>query len=166
MTYQNLNSFNLNDIESYSIYKKFINSIQNQLKKDHNNINIEDIGILLFLKENWMDIDNTEKFNKIFYEMLHPFVQLIFNNNIPKRFQIILRKFESVAFQYHQRVLSLKTINYLKINNLEDLLSDSETLPNALVRRYLKSGINHVLVGMNNISYVDELKNKFNNKAY
>jgi hypothetical protein len=57
----------------------------------------------------------------------------------------------------------MRVIDYLKSNGLDYLLPSSTegTLPNNLCNQYLKTGIDHVLVGMRRFEYIDDFKKYF-----
>ena len=153
---------NLNDIKSSSIYKQFSDIIEEQLRKVSDS-NLSEISVLVFLKENWMNIESTSAFNKIFYEMLYPFLNFIFENNIPKKASQLFKQFEAISWNYHLKLLSIKTTNYLNLNNLSDLLDSTKPLSSMLANKYLEMGIDHVLMGMTKPIYVDEVKHLFKN---
>jgi len=140
-----------------------LNIIETQLKEFDSGCKISDISILSLLKQNWMNITSPDAFGKIFHGQFYPFLNLIFDNNIPGDALKVFKRFENSAWNYHLKALSEKAINYLKSNNLGYLLDNSppQSLSNNLCNEYLKNGIDHVLVGMRKLNYVNELKGIF-----
>jgi aryl-alcohol dehydrogenase-like predicted oxidoreductase len=152
-----------NEINEIQDFNNCFDVISKQLKKFDSDSKIEDISILVFIKENWKVISNPDAFGRIFYGQFYPFLDLIYNNNIPKNSLKIFKIFESTAWKCHLKASTEKTIKYLNENNLGDFLNNSEShsLSNMLCREYLKQGIDHVLVGMRKTQYVDDMKNLF-----
>lgn len=146
-----------------AIYSNWITTIENQLKKVDSEANVSDISILVLLKENWKNIQNPEAFNRIVYGTLYPFINLIFEDNIPDDALNIFRQFELSAWNHHLRSASEKTVNYLETNNLKYLLplSPEISLSHNICNEYLKRGIDHVLLGMRKPAYVDSVKALF-----
>lgn len=148
------------------IYSDCFNIIDQQLKKNDPECNISDISILAYLKENWMNIANPDAFEKIFHELFYPFINLIFDNDIPESTFSVLRKFEALCWKYHLKTQSSMVTNYLMSNNLDYLLDKALTksLPHVLCDEYLKMGIDCVLIGMRKTNYVNNFEDFFTKK--
>lgn len=154
---------NMNINNDIQLLNNCFGIIETQLKEFDSECKISDISILSLLKQNWRNITNPDTFRKIFHGQFYPFLNLIFDNNIPVDALKTFERFENSAWNYHLKALSEKAINYLKSNNLDYLLdiSPSRSLSYNLCNEYLKNGIDHILVGMRKSNYVDELKNIF-----
>lgn len=132
-----------------------------QQKKPGSSLN--DFALLAFLRDNWKAIPHEEAFNKLFHGTLYPIAHLLYDNNIPAEVMQLLRSFQQICWRYCLQTSTGRVISWLKENGQEQLLpaTAEDTLPIALCREYLRRGLDHVLVGMRRISYVEELKPVF-----
>lgn len=156
-----LSHLNLNDKEGFVTWNECVGIIKDRLIEIGNDSDTTDIGVLVALEQNWMKIDNTAAFEKIFHGLFFPFINLIFDDKIPLEADLLFKKFESICWNYHLKALSEKTIKYLKLNNLDYLTKGSNSLAFKLCKEYLSLGIDHVLVGMRKKQYVNDMKDFF-----
>jgi aryl-alcohol dehydrogenase-like predicted oxidoreductase len=153
----------VNVADEIQVFNYCFSVISDQLKEFDSDCGVEDISILSIIKKNWMSIANSDAFGGIFQGKFYPFLNLIYNDNIPKESLKLFQAFESIAWKYHLKTSSEKAIKYIHSNNLEYLLNKSnpQSLSNSLCNEYLKSGIDHILVGMRKVEYVDDMKSLF-----
>lgn len=132
-----------------------------QQKKPGSTLN--DFVLLAFLRDNWKAVPHEEAFNKLFYGTLYPIAHLLYDNNIPAEVMQLLRSFQQICWQYCLQTSTGRVISWLRENGQEQLLpvTPGDTLPVKLCREYLGRGLDHVLIGMRHISYVEELKSVF-----
>jgi aryl-alcohol dehydrogenase-like predicted oxidoreductase len=147
----------------HAIYEEAFALIEEQLKKIDPEAGISDIAILAFLKDNWMNIQNPDAFEKTFHELFYPFVNYIFEDQIPEQTLTVIKQFEDTSRKHHLRTQSNSVIDYLKSQKLDHLLDNAEdtSLPQRLCGEYLKMGISSVLAGMRKPGYVDDYKRFF-----
>jgi aryl-alcohol dehydrogenase-like predicted oxidoreductase len=146
-----------------AIYEQAFGLIEEQLKKMDPDAGISDIAILSFLKDNWRSILNPDAFDKAFHELFYPFVNYIFEDEIPAETLRVIKQFEDISRKYHLRTQSESVIAYLKSQQLNHLLENTvnSSLPQRLCSEYLKAGISSVLAGMRKPEYVDDYKSLF-----
>lgn len=132
-------------------------------KKIDADAGISDIAILAFLKDNWMNIRNPDAFEKTFHELFYPFVNYIFEDQIPENTLAVLKQFEGISRKYHVITQSRSVTDYLESQGLGRLLQSTEesSLQQRLCEEYLQMGISSVLAGMRKPEYVDDYKRFF-----
>ncbi|MBW8687990.1 aldo/keto reductase [Chitinophaga rhizophila] len=146
-----------------AIHDECFTILEQQLLQKKPGSSLNDFALLSFLKDNWKAIPHEEAFNKLFYGTLYPIAHLLYDNNIPPAVMELLQSFQRVCWQYCLHTTTERAITWLKDNNYERLLptSTEDTLPASLCREYLSRGLDHVLVGMRRIAYVEELQSVF-----
>lgn len=146
-----------------AIYEQAFALIEAQLKKIDADAGISDIAILAFLKDNWMNIQNPDAFEKTFHELFYPFVNYIFEDQIPANTLAALNQFEDISRKYHAITQSRSVTDYLESQGLGRLLENTEesSLQQRLCEEYLQMGISSVLAGMRKPEYVDDYKRFF-----
>jgi len=91
-------------------------------------------------------------------------LNVLYDNNIPKKDSKIFNEFIDYQWVNLKKNLTEDTKKHLFQIGQGNLISDlrSESLPNFLCKEYLKTGIDHVLIGMKNVKYVHSMKELFN----
>lgn len=137
--------------------------LEQQLQQKKPGSSLSNFALLAFLRDNWKVIPHEEAFKKLFYGTLYPIAQLLYDNDIPAPVMQLLRSFQEICWQYCLQTSTGRAISWLRENDQEALLpvAPGDTLPLLLCREYLHRGLDHVLVGMRRISYVEELKPVF-----
>lgn len=119
--------------------------------------NIDDIKVLYALKTNWVNMIDATFLKKFINQYIQPLLNQITDNNIPTS---LILKLEEVSKVLNERILYIQTNKtrdfLLKNYNLD--IKRIENVPSYMIKKYLDLGIDHVLVGMRNINYVNQLK--------
>jgi aryl-alcohol dehydrogenase-like predicted oxidoreductase len=145
-----------------AIHHLFFEIIEDRLKATNNHSSLSEFPIVQYLKDNWMTIPNHEVFQQLFSGTLHPFLNALYEKQIPKNVTDVFNTFLNVSLKYCLKNQTLRVKAYLESEGLEYLLpKPSTSLPYNLCKNYLRQGIDHVLVGMRNPRYVDELSGLF-----
>lgn len=118
----------------------------------------EEFSILHYLKMNWQDFQTFAQHEQVFQNGFLPFLETLYDGRIPIELNELFALVSDTSRAYTiqniaDRVSSIKT-------NLESSTKSESGLPiaNLLCRSYLGSGIDHVLVGMRNFAYFDEVR--------
>jgi aryl-alcohol dehydrogenase-like predicted oxidoreductase len=107
-------------------------------------------------------INNLNSFNKLFDNDFAVFLDTLYSGVIPSKERIIFEQLKILNLpyvKYHVNEIANKIKSDLILNQV--LQQDIRDIQVLLCEKYLASGIDHVLVGMNSRSYIDELKELF-----
>jgi hypothetical protein len=157
---KNLNLLKLNFQADESSFLSFFNTIEKKLKDKMPETHFSEIPILQLLNTNWMNIVNPDSFTRIFRENFDPFVELLFEEEMNQQEREAVTGIEKIVWKYHVKNKTTNTKNWLKKVNKEYLLDDDNpgSFTSNVIRDYLNSGIDHVLLGMRKPEYVDSVK--------
>jgi aryl-alcohol dehydrogenase-like predicted oxidoreductase len=139
----------------FSVFKEVV---QDQLRLLNRNEKFSDFGILKYTEANWHKFQLLPQHESVFQNGIYPFVELLFNNAIPSEIKEQVDQFCQVS-----RSFTLQNIR----DRLDGIGKDVKKTVQAtretgmaelLCRFYLQKGLDHVLVGMRNESYINDLK--------
>lgn len=119
-----------------------------------------DLEIMKFINENAAKLDSSESVDELFYGYLFPWLNKIYENNIPADAG------ENFSSLYKLSLSSSKVNMAEKSKLFRERLENEGILerninfsfPYLACQKYLNTGADHVLVGMRKKEYVDELK--------
>ena len=156
---------NLDSEKEELLFRSFLNTLQVQLGKiGETESNIISFAPIKFLVENRKHIANPEALDITFNKHLIPFLKALYQEKMDKSLLVILNELRMYWYLYSKKTL---TENALKLKNeliTKQIISsdDKGSLTEIALHHYFnKCKIDHVLVGMKNIKYVEQLK-KFN----
>jgi aryl-alcohol dehydrogenase-like predicted oxidoreductase len=157
---ENLAYLNLNSQADESSFLLYFDIIEKRLKNEMPDTDLSEIPILQLLKTNGMNIGNPESFTRIFRENFDPFIELLFEGGMSQHEKEAITGIEKLAWKYHVKSKTTNTKYWLqKLNKAYLLDGDStESFTTNLIKDYLNSGIDHVLLGMRKREYVDSVK--------
>ncbi|QHS58475.1 aldo/keto reductase [Chitinophaga agri] len=163
MVIYNVQQFSVDPAADEALHADCFALLERQLQQKKPGSSLNDFALLAFLRDNWKVIPHEEAFNKLFYGTLYPIARLLYDNSIPAEALQLLRSFQQVCWQYCLQTSTGRVISWLRENGHERLIptTPGDTLPLLLCREYLHRGLDHVLVGMRRMPYVDELKPVF-----
>lgn len=152
-----------NGAEAWDNYEDVVTIIENQLDNVHADGQIWDFEVMDYLKANWRQLTKVDHVHDVFNHHFHPFVQQLFEGEVPKRYQKVFDSFESNVLAYtkmnsNEQVIQLRASLE---DNMEILKNDPRPFSTALCERYLSDGLDHVLIGMRHKKYVDALRSLF-----
>lgn len=152
----------LDENDSRNLFESVFSVIFSKMKELGIEEEWKDFPILNHLHNNWNKMANPEIVLKVFREHFYPFVNSLFDNSLPESINQLLVKY------YEACVLSAKKCMTERIKLLEQELIDLKVVSRSsrsfsynICNYYLSKGINHVLVGMRNVKYVDDMKQGF-----
>jgi len=121
-----------------------------------------EFSILTHLKSNWNKIGNPEAVQTIFNDHFYPFLNSVYEENIPKEESLLINSLftNAIAYSKHNTNSQAQRIESELIAS-GVIPSGEGSLPTKVCNHYLNQGINHVLVGMRRPQYVDEFKSLF-----
>lgn len=146
-----------------SLFDDFISTVSNRLKDFDPDAKPTDFTTLKILLNKRKEMANPEAVDKIVYEHLVPFVyQLQFNDQekiigTVKELSSYWKAYSKALITQRAGILKEQLISKGKLNK-----TDKRDLSLIACDKYLKEGINHVIVGMRKREYVDKLKSILN----
>lgn len=139
------------------IFEELFSNILNKLKDHGSDNHWEEFPVLVHLRSGWKKHSNPEAVQNIFRGYLNPFLDSLFESEIPESVRSQVSRFYDKCVLYSRREMSTraKAIE----NELVDkgiIEKGGEKLTRKLCANYLAEGIDHVLVGMRNEQYVSD----------
>lgn len=119
-----------------------------------------DFTIIKLLHENWMKFDNPDIVKELFHGLLYPFLYRIYQGQAPLHAQEAFAKLYKYALMYSKTLMTRHALDFRKQMVGAGYIKPGDDRALALIacESYLAAGIDHVLVGMRTVSYVDDLK--------
>jgi aryl-alcohol dehydrogenase-like predicted oxidoreductase len=118
--------------------------------------------VVQYLNKHWMEIGNPEAVEQIFHEYLHPFLMRLYGESFPAEDRVIYTVLYQVVLRHARRNRARRTQRFRDALVQEgDLPRGDRPLPLVVCERYLRAGIDCVLVGMRKARYVESLKPLF-----
>lgn len=157
---ENLAYLNLNAQADENSFLSYFELIEKRLKNEMPDTDLAEIPILQLLKTSGMNIGNPESFARIFRENFDPFIELLFEGGMSQLEKEAITGIEMIAWKYHVKSKTTNTKYWLQKLNKEYLLDgdNAESFTTNLIKDYLNSGLDHVLLGMRKTKYVDSVK--------
>jgi aryl-alcohol dehydrogenase-like predicted oxidoreductase len=119
--------------------------------------------IIKHLNESWMQFGNPDAVMQIFRNYFHPFLYRIYEEDIPSHDLNVYVGFYEEAILCSKKNMTERTLDFRNKLITEGVIGkdDERSLPLIACEVYLNSNINHVLMGMRQIKYVDMMKSLF-----
>lgn len=150
----------INFIEEQLLFDDFLSIVSNRLKYFDTNAKLIDFIPLSIIINNRKGIANPEAVDKIVNEHLLPFInQLQFNEN-EKKVKLMVQELSFYWKAYSKVSMTKRASNFKKELMISGEIGKEDARDFSLIacEKYLEKGIDHVLVGMRKIDYVDGLK--------
>jgi aryl-alcohol dehydrogenase-like predicted oxidoreductase len=124
---------------------------------------LDNFPVIRYLAEHWKSIGNPEAVDTVFGQHFFPFLDKLYEGDIPKGDLVLYRKLYTYAVAYSRRALTLNAIRFRDGMIARGLIdkADGRPLPLLACDYYLRAGVDHVLVGMRRPEYVDQLRSLF-----
>lgn len=124
---------------------------------------VMDFAVVGYLHENWMRISSPETVTSVFRQYLFPFLDRLFEGEIPLEARAVFQRLYHYTALYSRRTM---TVNALALRERlvgSGAIDGDDVRPLAVIAcaSVLSSGIDHVLVGMRQTRYVETLKPLF-----
>jgi aryl-alcohol dehydrogenase-like predicted oxidoreductase len=122
-----------------------------------------ELSIVKHLVDHWTHIGHVELVTQVFEDYFFPFLCKLYNGSIPDPHRTAYLALYERAYLHGRKWLSQQSrsirARFVRANVFA--ATDDRPLQYIACEHYLKSGIDHVLVGMRNTQYVDELTGLF-----
>ena len=115
------------------------------------------------LSHGWTSFSSPDGVDQVFDERLFPFLNKLYEGCIDQEVLSSFANLRRVAVLYARRHMSQKAKAF-RIRMIEQGIiaqGDDRPLPLVACQNYLDAGIDHVLVGMRSLKYVDSLISLF-----
>jgi aryl-alcohol dehydrogenase-like predicted oxidoreductase len=146
-----------------SAYERSVSSIQEGLRLTHEPYDAMDFAIMKFLRDNRAGIEHPDLVDEIFARHFYPFVNSVWSEEIPAAISQVFRDLHEALRRCARQKLSEKA-RELRMRLIDDGLvaqSDRRSLAVLACEFGLSRGLDHVLAGMRNTRYVNELSHLF-----
>lgn len=143
-------------------FEKYMRCILDRLETLGMQEQWDQFPILSHLKINWQNTGNPEAVRNIFDQHINPFVESLFEGKPDIEFMNLHESLYSNMVQYSRRKMNAeaKEIEEELIRSGK-IKKDRSSLAARVIDYYLSQGLDHVLVGMRTIPYVDQLSKGF-----
>ena len=118
----------------------------------------EEFGILRYLKMNWQNFQVLAQYEQAFQNGFFPFLDTLYDGRVPAVLKKLSDLLSDTSRAYTIRNITDR-ISSIKAN-LEDSVKNGKnfSVSDLLCRSYLRSGIDHVLIGMRSSAYFDDVR--------
>ncbi|MBA5629240.1 aldo/keto reductase [Moheibacter lacus] len=142
---------NINEEKEIELFHKMLNLVQNRLHEIGENTPIEEFTPIKYLIKNRKLIANEAALNEVIRRYLFPFlnqIELADENT-----------FKIISLLQNEWRLFIKQNNKLRLTSLKEKMgiNENEDLMKYLYDLYLTQGVDHVLMGLRNKKYVDNI---------
>jgi aryl-alcohol dehydrogenase-like predicted oxidoreductase len=122
-----------------------------------------EIGILKYLADHWTTLGSPEAVTQVFDDYFFPLLDKLYGGHIPANDRAVYQAVYDRAHAFGRGHLAAKTRRIRSHLIREKKISDSDdrSLQYIACECYLNWGVDHVLVGMRDVKYVDNLKGLF-----
>lgn len=153
----------LDDDRDEPIFADCVEQIGRQLRLIGSTDDPMEFTVVRFLRDHWKSITTTDLVIQIFHEQLGPFLRRLYEDGMPPEAARAFARLEGRASQYAKRAMSDRARAGRRALVVAGTIDRDDPRPLASIAcQYpLNAGIDHVLVGMREIAYVDELKPLF-----
>jgi aryl-alcohol dehydrogenase-like predicted oxidoreductase len=160
-SYDNLQE--LNPEKDKVLFNNFADKLRHQLKALDEESDILDFEIIKHLDLHWMSIGNQEAVTELYHVHLYPFLNQLYAEEIPEDIRRDFHSLISKSAAYSRKIMSEKAKvfihNMISAGKLQD--RPGLTLSAMVCQQYLDDGVDHVLVGMKQVPYVDDMRPLF-----
>jgi aryl-alcohol dehydrogenase-like predicted oxidoreductase len=141
-------------------YERCIEIIHEQITAEDIPHGVMDFKIMQFLRDNRYGIEHPDTVDQIFRQHFYPFVESLWNGFLPDEPRYAFSELYKYARLYAKQHLSEKG-QYLRAQLIDEGVIDSGDIRSLAVIACdfgLQSGLNHVVVGMRTVRYVNNLR--------
>jgi hypothetical protein len=154
--------------EDSECFNEVLECVRKRLLKQDDQSDPMEFLIIRNLSENWKRIGNPEGAETLFQDYFFPFLDQLYQGRIPKKDLQIFERFCEKVLEYAVRTRTERTHLFYRLlrEKNETHRVDTRSFAVQAIDYCLQSGVDHVLTGMRNQGYVDEVKNLFRSSQY
>ena len=154
---------NLDSDRDVKTIENFINVVAERLVKMEVEDDIMSFAPMQVIATGWKNFPNTETVDGVFDKRFIPFIQRIYENDIPGELLPLLSQVKSILLLYAKRNMTRETKKHVEHLQRLGILktNDARSVSQAAIEYCFNSGIDHVLVGMRKPAYVDSCRQFF-----
>ncbi|MFF3431348.1 aldo/keto reductase [Streptomyces sp. NPDC002602] len=142
------------DIGAFESFRLLIATKLEQSNADHA---VYDFPLMRFFRDSWDKIHHPELVDQIFERQVSPFVVALCEGNVPGDMANAVRRLHAACRSQARHRMWHDSADVRARLAVEGLISSDEDLALQACRFPLTQGFQHVLVGMRDAAYVDEL---------
>jgi aryl-alcohol dehydrogenase-like predicted oxidoreductase len=142
-------------------FASFRSLVAERLEQSGEGHAVDDFPILRFFRDNWDGIHHTELVDQIFEEQVSPFVTALCEGNPPADMAASVQQLHAVCRSSARRRMWCDATSARDHLVAEGLISSDEDTALQACRFPLSQGFQHVLAGMRDVRYVEELRSLF-----
>lgn len=122
-----------------------------------------EFAVIKLLESSWMRLGSPEVVTEIFHGHFYPFLNHLYDGPIPQEEMNVYLKFQQTCYLFSRRTMTKTALTFRDEMVEKGVIGkdDQRALPVIACDKYLNAGIDHVLVGMRSIKYVESLKTLF-----
>jgi aryl-alcohol dehydrogenase-like predicted oxidoreductase len=153
----------LDQIEEQNTFAKCVDLIHRQLRRVGSTDDPMAFAVIQFLRDSRMEINCPELVTQIFQDRFYPFLNRLYEGAPSSEEIVTYKQLHHYAILHSKRAVRQRALELRQQMSDEGLIDKADTRSMAVIacEQYLASEIDHVLVGMKNAEYVDDLKSLF-----
>jgi aryl-alcohol dehydrogenase-like predicted oxidoreductase len=153
----------LDEQRGRQLLEQFLGLLRRRLDEIGSDDDIMEFVPIQVLSQGWTSFRSPDAVDQVFDQRLFPFLNKLYEECIDQEVLSSLAKLRQVAVLYAKRYMGQKA-EALRVQMIEQgtiTQGDDRPLPLVACQNYLDAGIDHVLVGMRSLSYVNSLRGLF-----
>jgi len=157
-----LASYDDEPVDQTDRFDELVELVQRRLSEAGEPYSVDDFPIMRFLRDSRHGIEHPDTVDEIFNRHLYPFIARLWEDDVPTEVRISVASLQANARSHARQALSRRAEQVQSEFAESGLIpGDGRELALAAVEFGLRSGIDHVLVGMRSTSYVERLRRFF-----
>ena len=147
--------------EANNVFDVFIEMVDRKLLQLNAGCTAFDLEVITQFRDHWKRMGNHAAVAALFRDFLQPLLDTLFDGeNMSEEESKLMSSLRGWCYRYADITMSVHCREYVKELRKQGILdtNDKRPLPVQACSAYLRYGIDHVLVGMRQTKYVDELK--------
>jgi aryl-alcohol dehydrogenase-like predicted oxidoreductase len=146
---------------------EFLELVCRRLDKEGIDCDVMEFVPIQLVARGWTNFSNPEAVDQVFDQRLFPFLDKLYRYSIDEAVWESFGRLRAIAVLYAKRNMTRRAQALKRRWVARGVISrgDRRPLPVIACESYLDAGIDHVLVGMRSVKYVDSLKTLFRTPA-
>ena len=151
----------IDEIDVLSIMNDAFEEMEKQIDRRKLNVKLTDLEIVNYLYKEWKYFESESNFVYIYENIFMACIRKLYSNDIPFDSLLIFQKFETQIRMYLQNRTYKESKEFFQENGFNNLFASKNLIVDTC-KMYLKHGPDHILIGMRDKKYVDEISSIMN----
>ncbi len=149
----------LNEERDHHFLEEFLELVRDQINKIGIDEDIMEFVPIQVISCSWTSFSSPDIVDKVFDQHLLPFLNKLYEGNVDEKLLNSLSKLRQIVALYARKSMTERTLAFKQQLIEQGIIThdDKQSLSEIVCQKYIDAGIDHVLVGMKSVKYVDNL---------